>query len=188
MTEDNSTVKDAPFHELALKALDSIDSILIDVKQQLGQQVGDNENQPVVFVLDGLSNYMGAVRDSINRYSVNTANKPVEAQHPAVIAVTNWLSSMPQQFPDYIEWMEPPPFKNPMIGNEPAETYRFVQNGLAFLLELALPWPGSETFRLGEEATRGYVNYLESMQAAMQFEKIHRREGGIPTEINNSGG
>lgn len=91
----------------------------------------------------------------------------------------DWITKFPDQFPDVFE-----PEKmhlNPFIQDQQEYTYQNVRNGLKFLEEVALPWSNVDTFSLGDEATWGYIRFLQCLSGAMEFEDKHRKDGGFET-------
>lgn len=102
------------------------------------------------------------------------SDKKTESQHESF---KQWLSSMPHDFPEIFEHDNF--YHNPVIQDQQEYTFKAIREGLKFLEEIALPWPGNENFSLGEDATWGYIRFLQCLSGAIEFECKHRDKGGF---------
>ncbi|MBL4826715.1 MAG: hypothetical protein JKY66_03215 [Spongiibacteraceae bacterium] len=92
----------------------------------------------------------------------------------------NWLNSAPDAYPILFE--KQTPFQNPLIQDSQESTIKAVHDVTQLLIDMALPWPGDETFSLSKDSTWGYINILLCITGALAFEHRYRPGGGEPTE------
>lgn len=183
MTVDNITPKNPLIQGMPEDTFDRVSESLTRLLDHLSKQADSDTSYPeIADVFYGLSHTVRTIKEAINYEAGRAGNTRTDTPFE------HWLTTMPSQFPDVINGSKPlPPFKNPLIGEQQEDTYRAIHDGITLLVEMALPWPGNESFGLSKSATRGYVHYLESLQGALFFEMTHRVDGGTPTEFDHEG-